>query len=121
MEKILIIKRSIYALLLIALTNGCGSSNHLVFVQEASFGLNISAGTEGTQKLSLGYDRDVYAIVPKKNNDDEAMSLFSVNRAEIISLDDMDISEFVAVGAPAKMIAKDPAIIKALRTKIYGE
>ena len=121
MKKILIIKRSIYALLLIFLTHGCGSSKHLVFVQEASFGLNVSVGTEGTQKLSLGYDRDIYAIVPKKNDDDDAMSLFSVNRAEIISLDDMDISEFVAVGAPAKKIAKDPATINALRTQIYGE
>ena len=96
------------------------TSNHLVYVQEASLGLNIGLGTEGTQKFSLGYDRDVYAIVPKKGEHQDAMSLLSINRAEIEAIDNITVSEFVAGGKPAEKLANQPDAVNKLRRKIYG-
>lgn len=107
-------------LLLLGLLGGC-SSNHLVYVQESSLGLNVAVGTEGSQKLSLGYDRDVYAIVPKKSNTEDAMALFSINKVEVEGLDDMRVSEFVAAGDPAVKLATDSNAVGQLRNKVYGK
>ncbi len=96
---------------------GC-EATHLVYVQESSLGLNIGAGTEGSQKFSFGYDRDIYAIVPKKSDTEDAMSLFSVNHVEASSLRDIEVSEFVASGVPASKIAKEPDSVNAFRQKI---
>ncbi|OBP16236.1 hypothetical protein A5320_02135 [Rheinheimera sp. SA_1] len=96
------------------------SSKHLVYVQESSFGLNVSVGTEGVSKFSLGYDRDIFAIVPKKTDGQDAMSLLSVNKVVVKSLDDMSISEFVAGGAPAAKLAQDTEAVNKLRNKIYS-
>lgn len=96
------------------------SSRHLVYVQESSFGLNVSVGAEGVSKFSLGYDRDIFAIVPKKADGKDAMSLLSINKAEVKSLDDMSISEFVAGGTPATKLAQQPDAVNQLRMKIYG-
>ena len=106
--------------LLIVLLAGC-ESNHLVYVQETSLGLTIAASTEGSNKMSLGYDRDVYAIVPKKTKESDAMSLFSVNKVRITGLDDMEISEFVASGKPAEKLAVKPDAVTKLRKKVYGD
>ncbi|MDM3872262.1 hypothetical protein QSV34_12980 [Porticoccus sp. W117] len=99
---------------------GCASKN-LIYVQDASLGFTFGIGPEGTQKFSLGYDRDVYSVVPKKGKGEEAMSLFSINSVEIDGLDDMKITEFVAGGDPAKTLAEDPDAVNALRTKVYGK
>jgi len=100
---------------------GACSATHLVYVQEANLGLTIAAGTEGSNKLSFGYDRDVYAIVPKKGDDQDAMSLFSLNKSKVSGLNSIDVSEFVAGGTPATKIAEKPNAVEALRKKIYGE
>lgn len=105
---------------LASLLSSC-TATHLVYVQEATLGLSIAAGSEGTNKLSLGYDRDIYAIVPKKGEKDDAMSLFSVNRSSIFDLKDIKVSEFVATGAPASKIAEDPETVSAVREKVYGK
>jgi hypothetical protein len=108
------------AITLTALLTGCEAS-HLIYVQETSLGLSITAGTEGTQKLSLGYDRDVFAVVPKKATDEDAMSLFSINNVIVEGLNDISVSEFVATGIPATEISTKPDAVSALRTKIYGQ
>lgn len=110
-----------YLLLLTVLSSvtSC-ASQHLVYVQESSFGLNVSVGTEGVSKFSFGYDRDILAIVPKKTDGSDAMSLLSINKAEVKSLDNMSISEFVAGGAPATKLAQQPDAVNQLRIKIYG-
>lgn len=103
----------------ILLLTGC-SASHLVYVQETSLGVNLGLSAEGTQKLSIGYDRDVYSIVPKKDDNGDAMSLLSVNDVSIEGMDDMKVSEFVAGGEPAKVLAKDPNAVNKLREKVYG-
>lgn len=106
-------------LCLLALLGGC-SSSHLVYVQETSLGVNLALSAEGMQKMSLGYDRDVYAIVPKKDDKQDAMSLFSVNKVKVEGMDNMHISEFVAAGKPAMKLAKDPNAISLIRNKVSG-
>ena len=108
------------SLFFVALLGGC-SSTHLVYVQETSLGLNVAVSAEGMQKMSLGYDRDVYAIVPKKSDKDDAMALFSVNNVTIKGLDDMDVSEFIATGEPAKKLAADQESVSKIRNKVYGQ
>ena len=106
--------------LLVMLLAGC-QANHLVYVQETSFGLTIAASTEGSNKMSLGYDRDIYAIVPKKTVETDAISLFSVNKVKVTGLDDMEVSEFVASGDAAEELAKSANSIDKLREKVYGD
>tara|TARA_B100000614_G_scaffold262547_1_gene296757 strand:- start:2757 stop:3119 length:363 start_codon:yes stop_codon:yes gene_type:complete len=106
-------------LILSGLAVGCTAS-HMVYVQEASLGLNLGLGTEGVQKFSLGYDRDIYAVVPKKGKNQDAMSMLSINKAEIQGLNQITVSEFVAGGDPAEKLAKKPEQISELRNKIYG-
>jgi len=72
--------------------------------------------------MSLGYDRNVYAIVPKKNaKGGDAMSLFAVNKVEVKSINDITVEEFVASGDPATNMAGQDQAIKQLRNKIYGD
>jgi hypothetical protein len=108
------------SLCFILLIGGC-SSTHIVYVQETSMGLNVAVGTDGMAKMSLGYDRDVYAIIPKKDKTEDAMALFSVNKVNISGLDNMDVSEFVATGEPAIKLAKDQEAVSKIRSKIYGK
>ena len=109
--------------ILIAITlltlSGCTAS-HLVYVQESSIGLTVGLGAEGAEKISLGYDRDAFAIVPKKGATLDAMSLLSVNKVEMSGLRTIKVSEFVAAGAPAIKLVQDPEAIAKLRSEIYG-
>ncbi len=113
-------KIRIAGICLLTLLSGC-TTQHLVYVQESTLGLSFAVSAEGMEKISLGYDRDVYAIVPKKNKTGDAMSLFSINNVEITGMDDMHISEFVAAGQPATELANDPDTIAKLRKKIYSK
>ena len=97
-----------------------GCSNHLVYVQEATLGVNLALGTEGTETLNLGYDRNAYAIVPENSETKDAMSLLSINRTVIGGLNDIEVAEFIAGGEPAKKLAKDPQAVTKFREKIYG-
>jgi hypothetical protein len=108
------------SLCLLTLLGGC-SSSRLVYVQETSFGLSVAVSAEGMQKMSLGYDRDVYAIVPKKSDNDDAMALLSINSVSVLGLDNMHVAEFVTSGIPAIALAKDADAVKKLRKHIYGE
>ena len=97
-----------------------GCSNHLIYVQETSLGVNLGLGLEGTEKLTIGYDRDVYAIVPRNDETGDAMALLSINKASIQGLNEIKVSEFVAGGEPAEALAKDGDAVAKLREKIYG-
>ena len=95
-------------------------SKHLVYVQESNLGLNFGIGTNGTAKLGLGYEREVYAIVPKTGDgENDAMSLFSLNKISVESINKLSVEEFVASGEPAAEIANNAQAIKQLRDKIY--
>lgn len=117
---------TVIALGAIGLT-GCGEK-HLLYVQEATLGLNIALGTEGSQKMSFGYDRDIYSVVPKAceepgpdcESGEDVMSLLSLNHATVSGLDNMNVSEFVATGKAAVELSEKPNAVNELRNKIYG-
>jgi hypothetical protein len=104
----------------ILLLQGCAAS-HLVFVQETSFGLSVELGAD-VNKMSLGYDRDVFAIVPEAGDTakKDAMSVFAINEATVGGISDMKISEFIATGSSAEKLVKNSQLVEALRNKIYG-
>ncbi len=108
------------SLALVLAIGGC-SSTHLIYVQETSMGLNVALSADGMQKMSLGYDRDIHAVIPKKSDDSDAMALFSVNKVDISGLDNMEVSEFVATGEPAIKLASDKDAVSKIRNKVYGK
>lgn len=109
---------------------GC-TSNHVVYVQETSLGVNVGVGAQGAQKLTIGYGRDVFAIVPKTGvvvpeagsvagGKDDVMSLLAINKATVEGISDIRVSEFIATGEPAEDLAADANAVQNLRNKIYG-
>ena len=99
---------------------GC-SATHLVYVHDASMGLDIAVSTEGTQRLVFGYDRDTYALILlKKDGSKDAMSLAAVSCIHADGLTDIDFNHFVATGSAALQVAADPAGLAEIRSSIFG-
>jgi len=99
---------------------GC-EATHLAYVHETSFGLDVAISTEGTGRLIMGYDRDTYALVPRKGEGLDAMTLSSLGCIYASGLDEVSFNHFVASGAAAKNIAKSPTTLKMLNQAIQGE
>ncbi|MDJ0850262.1 MAG: hypothetical protein QNK04_17970 [Myxococcota bacterium] len=126
------ISRSLAAALLV-LTTGCHAT-HLVYVHNASLGLDVAVSTEGTQRLVFGYDRDTYALVPVKTVPSEttpggatgqakkydAMSLTAVSHVRADGLAEVRFDHFVSTGEAAKKLALDSDGIESIRTAIFG-
>lgn len=108
-----------FLLLTASVLTGCAAS-HLVYVQETSLGVSVSAGGEGSQKISIGYDRDVGAVVPKKGDKSDAMALLSINETTISGINNICTSQFVASGAPAITLATNEDAVTTLRDKFYA-
>lgn len=95
-------------------------AKHLVYVHEATFGLDVAVSTEGTGRMVFGYDSDTYAIVPRKAEGQDAMTLTSLGCIYSKGLDDVQFKHFVSSGKAAKNIAKDPIILKQINQAING-
>lgn len=97
-----------------------GCSNHLVYVHEADLGINISPvnPNSGTAKFSFGYDRDTYAIVPKRGDDKDSMSLTAVSRVYSKGLQKVQFGHVVATGEAAKAIAKKPNSLETAKKNL---
>ena len=87
--------------------SSCTSAKHLVYVQDTVLGVDATISTEGTQKVNLGFARDTFALVPKKEPNGEAMSAaaFSLYEYEFVAA--FNFNQFVATGAAAKQIANN--------------
>ncbi len=105
-----------------AFLSGCHAT-HLVYVHNASLGIDVSASAEGTGKMAFGYDRDTFALVPRKddNANADAMSLAAVNCVYADGLNEVQFDHFVATGDAAKSVAKDPDGLQTIRKAIYGK
>ena len=99
---------------------GCEAS-HLAYVHETSFGLDVAISTEGTGRLVMGYDRDTYALVPRKGEGLDAMTLSSLGCIYASGLDEVSFNHFVSSGEAAKKIAKSPSTLSMLNQAIQGE
>jgi hypothetical protein len=107
-------------LLALAVPLGACRPRHLVYVYEAEVGLDVAYSAEGTGKLHFGYNRDTYAIVPQKK-DDEIMALSAVSQVKATGLEALDFSHFIATGDAAKSVAMDPAGMEKIRGAIFGD
>ncbi|MGZ8190755.1 MAG: hypothetical protein ACXWTS_05940 [Methylococcaceae bacterium] len=98
---------------------GC-EATHLVYVHETSLGLDVAVSTEGTGRFVMGYDRDTYAIVPRKAEDQDAMTLTSLGCIYAKGLDQVQFKHFVSSGKAAIKIAKDAETLKKINNAIQG-
>lgn len=104
---------------MIFLLYGC-EATHLVYVHSTLFGLDVAASTEGTGRFVLGYDRDTYAIVPRKAEGQDAMTLVSVGCIYAKGLDNVQFKHFVSSGIAATNIAQDEQTLKQIKQAIQG-
>ena len=98
---------------------GCDAT-HLAYVHGTTLGMDVAVSTEGTGRLVFGYDRDTYAIVPRKGKGLDAMTLTSLGCIYASGLDDVSFNHFVASGTAAINIAKSPVTLKQLNLAIQG-
>jgi hypothetical protein len=98
---------------------GC-EATHLAYVHETNLGLDVAVSTEGTGRIVFGYDRDTYAIVPRKGTGLDAMTLTSLGCIYASGLDEVSFNHFVSSGTAAINIANSPVILKQLNQAIQG-
>jgi len=113
-------KGSLLSLLVLAVPLGACQPTHLIYVYEAEVGLDLAYSTEGTGKLVFGYDRNTFAIVPQKK-DDEIMAVSAVSQVKATGLQAVDFNHFIATGSAATSVAMDPDGIKKIRGAIFGD
>ncbi len=108
--------------LVAACLSGCHAT-HLVYVHNASLGIDVSASTEGTGRLAFGYDRDTFALVPRKddNTGADAMSLAAASCVYADGLNEVQFDHFIATGDTAKNVAMDADGLETIREAIYGK
>lgn len=112
-------KKLIFYGLLGGLLLGC-KATHLAYVHETSLGIDVAVSTEGTGRLVFGYDRDTYAIVPRKSDGKEAMTLTALGCIYAQGLNEVHFDHFVSSGDAAIKIAKSPETLKKIKQTIQG-
>jgi hypothetical protein len=95
---------------LIVLLGGC-EAKHLVYVHDMNLGIAVTPATEGgTSKLSLGFDRETFALVPRKGKAEDgadAMSLTAVSKVKSVGLKEIQFSHMIATGEAASTVIED--------------
>jgi hypothetical protein len=97
-----------------------GCNSHMVYVHETTVGINVAPVNpgSGTAKISIGYERDTYAMVPQKKDNEEAMSLTAVSRVRANGLNKIQFGHVVATGKAGEIIAKDPEAIRTAKQNL---
>lgn len=115
--KILLLKVGFICLLL----TGCMNAKHLVYVHTATVGLEVAASTDAAPgRMVFGYDRDTFALVPRKKDNDDAMSLAAVSCIYANGLTDVRFRHFVASGKAAINLVKIPETLKEIKSGLHG-
>lgn len=116
--KILLLKLGFICLLL----TGCMTPTHLVYVHGTTLGLEVAASTEtATGRLVFGYDRDTFALVPRKKDNEDAMSLAAVSCIYARGLNEVQFRHSVSTGNTAKAIAKNEMKLAGIMSDIQGD
>jgi len=114
--KILLLKVGFICLLL----TGC-QATHLVYVHTTTLGLEVTASTETTSgRMVFGYDRDTFALVPRKKDNEDAMSLAAISCIYARGLNEVQFRHFVSTGKTAIDIAQDREILADIKSSIQG-
>ena len=112
-------KNRLFFGLLSLMLSGCNAT-HLVYGHNTSLGVDVAVSTEGTGRLVFGYDRDTFAIVPRKGENLDAMTLTSFGCVYVDGLNEISFNHFVSTGEAAKTIAKSPKGLKVIEASMYG-
>jgi hypothetical protein len=118
--------KTVSFMLFAACCAGVGGCQHVVYVSETNVGVNVTAAAQGTPKISFGYDREVFALVPRydppgEEVGPEAMSLLSVSNVDSTGLDELIFNHYIVTGEAANKAAVDPEGLKQMRAAIFGE
>lgn len=115
--KILLLKVGFICILL----TGCMNAKHLVYVHTTTVGIDVAASTEtATGRMVFGYDRDTFALVPRKKNNEDAMSLAAVSCIYAHGINDVKFRHFVASGQTAKNVALASETLEDIKNGIQG-
>jgi len=121
--RVLNLKMSLPVFLLLLPATGC--SQNLAYVHNTVLGVDATVSTEGTGRISIGYDNDTFAVVPRfdnvgDNHHGEAMTLVSVSNVDINGLDEIVFNHVIATGEAAINAANDPEGLKLMRKAVFG-
>lgn len=119
--KILLLKIGFICLVL----TGCMTPTHLVYVHGTTVGLDVAASTEGTGRLVFGYDRETFALIPRKKDNEDAMSLAAVSCVYAKGLDAVQFNHFVSTGSAATSIMRNEkeylkTLVERISSSIQG-
>lgn len=103
---------------------GCTSHN-LAYVHNGVLGVDLTAATDGTARIAIGYDNETFAIVPRfdevgDGKHGEAMTLVSVSNVDVDNLDEIIFNHVIATGAAAVKVANDPQGLSLMRKAVFG-
>ncbi len=101
---------------------GC-QATHILYSHETNLGVDFGISPDETSgELIIGYDRDTYALIPKKENNSsqEAMGLASVSCVDIEGLNKFHFNQFIATGKTANEISKHNTAMEQIQGAIYG-
>lgn len=108
------------------LLSGCTTPTHLLFHQTAIIGADVSANAaSGQVSVSLGYDRNTTALVPKTatyeteaavagESPNEAMASVSASKVTIKGVGEYEVNEQFATGRAAVNLAQHPDDVVSL-------
>jgi hypothetical protein len=100
---------------------GCAQ---VAYVYRSNAGLDLAvAPTEGHVQVSIGADREMYAAVPRRNDnpDSDAMAVMAISKVRIAGLRDLRFGHVIATGKPAVLMSQDPdETLPALVDTIFG-
>ena len=110
-------------IVLIVCMLGCG--HNLAYVHNAVLGVDVTAASDGTARIAIGYDNDTFAIVPRfdpvgDGNNGEAMTLVSVSNIDVDALNEIVFNHVIATGDAAKNVVDDTAGLKMMRKAVFG-
>jgi len=99
--------------------SGC-EATHLAYVSETTIGLDVALSSQSTGRVVFGYDRNNFALVPRKGDGQDAMSLVSTSCVFAHGIDDTRFNHFIASGAVAKNVAKSKPALITINSALFG-
>ena len=105
---------------IISLLLSACEGTHLAYVQETNLGIDVSVSDQGTGHLVLGYDRDTYALVPRMENGEEAMTVTSLGCIYAQGVSEVNYNYFISTGKAAVNIAKEPDTLAKIKQAVNG-
>lgn len=103
---------------------GCSTYEGMFFVEHTHLGVQIKVSPETDAKpvdVNIGYDRGLFAVVPRTGAGENAGSVISKTDLDIVFTTNSTIKNVFATGAAAKNLSRDGANIAALFGQCYDE